>query len=204
MTFIARIFVNLCKIVEKWPKLRNNFWLQFDFSFLKTNSKFEKNILLWGWGRATLPLWFEPKHNYVCPAVWVDLWASRPMVGLEDLSIDVSITNVGLILTKLRWFQLFVISQNSNFELFWKKIQIFGFPCCSTRKDLSIDVSITNVGDKDWYQRRQGNFSGYRQTDNVLEFAFGNMSAHKKISSHSPKLMVSCWSLNASPEDINV
>ena len=32
------------------------------------------------------------------------------------------------------------------FELFLKKIQIFGFPCCSTREDLSIDVSITNVG----------------------------------------------------------
>ena len=45
----------------------------------------------------------------------------------EDLSIDVSITNVGLILTKLRWFQLFVKSQNSNFELFWKKIQFLGF-----------------------------------------------------------------------------
>ena len=39
----------------------------------------------------------------------------------EDHSVDVSITNVGLILTKLRWFQLFVKSQNSNFELFWKK-----------------------------------------------------------------------------------
>ena len=64
----------------------------------------------------------------------------------EDLSIDVSITNVGLILTKLRWFQLFVKSQNSNFELFWKKNQIFGFPCRSTREDHSIDVSITNVG----------------------------------------------------------
>ena len=46
----------------------------------------------------------------------------------EDLSIDVSITNVGLILTKLRWFQLFVKSQNSNFELFWKKkIKFLGF-----------------------------------------------------------------------------
>ena len=63
----------------------------------------------------------------------------------EDLSIDVSITNVGLILTKLRWFQLFVKSQNSNF--FEKKNnQIFGFPWCSTREDHSIDVSITNVG----------------------------------------------------------
>ena len=64
----------------------------------------------------------------------------------EDLSIDVSITNVGLILTKLRWFQLFIKSQNSNFELFWKKNPIFGFPWRSTREDLSIDVSITNVG----------------------------------------------------------
>ena len=64
----------------------------------------------------------------------------------KDLSIDVSITNVGLILTKLKWFQLFVKSQNSNFELFWKKNQILGFPCCTTREDLSIDVSITNVG----------------------------------------------------------
>ena len=64
----------------------------------------------------------------------------------EDHSVDVSLTHVGLILTKLRWFQLFVKSQNSNFELFWKKSQFFLFPCCSTRKDLSIDVSITNVG----------------------------------------------------------
>ena len=50
------------------------------------------------------------------------------------------------MLTKLRWFQLFVKSQNSNFELFLKKNQIFGFPWSSTREDLSIDVSITNVG----------------------------------------------------------
>ena len=44
----------------------------------------------------------------------------------EDLSIDVLITNVRLILTKLRWFQLFVKSQNSNFKLFWKKIKFLG------------------------------------------------------------------------------
>ena len=82
----------------------------------------------------------------------------------EDLSIDASITNVGLILTKLRWFQLFVKSQNSNFELFWKKNQIFGFPWCSTREDLPIDVSITNVGlilTKLWWFL----FSGYGQMD---------------------------------------
>ena len=64
----------------------------------------------------------------------------------EDHSIDVSITNVGLLLTKLRWFQLFVKSRNSNFKLIWKKNQIFVLPWSSTREDLSIDVSITNVG----------------------------------------------------------
>ena len=63
----------------------------------------------------------------------------------EDLSIGVSITNVGVILMKLRWFHHFVRSQNSNFKL-KKKNQIFGFPCCSTCENLSVDVSITNVG----------------------------------------------------------
>ena len=66
-----------------------------------------------------------------------------PRSTREDHPIDVSICNVGLILTKLRWLQLFVKSQNSNF---FEKNQIFGFPRCSTREDLSIDVSITNVG----------------------------------------------------------
>ena len=62
----------------------------------------------------------------------------------EDHSIDASITNVGLISTKIRWFQLFIKNQNSNF--FEKKKRILGIPWCSTREGLSIDVSITNVG----------------------------------------------------------
>ena len=33
-----------------------------------------------------------------------------------------------------------------QFKIVLKKIQIFGFPWCSTREDLSIDVSITIVG----------------------------------------------------------
>ena len=33
-----------------------------------------------------------------------------------------------------------------HFRTFFKEIQVFGFPCRSTREDLSIDVSITNVG----------------------------------------------------------
>ena len=77
----------------------------------------------------------------------------------EDHSIDVSITNVGLILTKLRWFQFFVKIRISNYF----ENLIFGFPWCSTREDLPIDVSITNVGlmlTKLWWYL----FSGYGQT----------------------------------------
>ena len=48
----------------------------------------------------------------------------------EDLSIDVSITNVEMTVMKLRWFQLYRLQHKSkfNFKLFWKKIQLFGFP----------------------------------------------------------------------------
>ena len=105
----------------------------------------------------------------------------------EDLFIDVSITNVGLILTKLRWFQLFVKSQIqiSNFKKKKKKNkQIFGFPWCSTREDLSNDASITNLGlilTKLWWFL----FSGCGQTDGQTGFRnphnYGNMSAHKKF-----------------------
>ena len=144
--------------------------------------------------------------------------ASHDKSTREDLSIDVSITNVGLILTKLRWFQL---KSKFNFEhlkknqiygfsidvwitnvglistkarvflfsegmdkiqfrtIFEKKNHIFGFPWCCTREGLSIDVSITNVGliltKPGWF------FSGYGQTDTVLESSHGNMSAHKKF-----------------------
>ena len=35
---------------------------------------------------------------------------------------------------------------NSISNFFEKKNQIFWFPWCSTREDLSVDVSITNVG----------------------------------------------------------
>ena len=112
----------------------------------------------------------------------------------EDLSIDVSISNVRLILTKLRWFQLLVKSQNSNFELFWKKKKsiFFGFPWCSTREDIPIDASITNVGlilTKLWWfilsecvqTDRQTDRRTDRHTDTVLESSYGNMSAHKKF-----------------------
>ena len=65
----------------------------------------------------------------------------------EDLSIDILITNVGLILTKPGRFR-FSAYGNSGYRQnsISLKFHISGFPCCSTREDLSIDVSITNVG----------------------------------------------------------
>ena len=108
----------------------------------------------------------------------------------EDLSIDVSITNVGLILTNQRWFQLFVTSQNSNFELFWKIFRIFGFPCCSTRDDISIDVSITNAGlilTKLWWLLH----SGYRQTDRQTRFWNPHMETCRHTKTFNSKLKIS-------------
>ena len=101
----------------------------------------------------------------------------------EDLSVDVSITYVGLILTNPERFLFTAYGQNSILSIsnFLKKIQIFGFSCCSTREDLSIDVSITNVGlilMKLWWLLTS--FLGV-QTDRVLESSYGNMSAHKKF-----------------------
>ena len=68
-----------------------------------------------------------------------------------------------------------------HFELFWKKFKFFEFPWCSTREDLSIDVSITNVGliltKLRWFL-----FSGCGQTD---RHGFGILIwkhvAHKKF-----------------------
>ena len=49
-----------------------------------------------------------------------------------------------------------------NFDLFWKEKKFFGLPWYSTREDLSIDVSITNVG---LILTKLGWFLGYGQTD---------------------------------------
>ena len=68
----------------------------------------------------------------------------------EDLSIDISITNVGLILTKPGRFRFSAYGNSgygqNSISLISLKFHISGFPWCSTREDLSIDVSITNVG----------------------------------------------------------
>ena len=71
----------------------------------------------------------------------------------EDHSVDVSITYVGLILTKPGRFFFSAYGnsgygQNSISSIlnFLKKFHISGFSWYSTREDLSVDVSITNVG----------------------------------------------------------
>ena len=75
--------------------------------------------------------------------IWCKLVCWFPCCSTrENLSIRVPITTVGLILTKLRWFQLITNRSKVNFDLFWKENQIFGFPCCSTHEDLSIDRYI--------------------------------------------------------------
>ena len=128
----------------------------------------------------------------------------------EDLSIDVSITNVGLILTKLWWFQLFVTSQNSNFELLNFFFQILRFQYCSSREDISIDVSIASVGlilTKLWWLFTRGvgvqtDRQMDRRTDRQTRFWNPHMETcrHTKISTQSSKLVVSRRSLYASPE----
>ena len=44
LTFIARIFVNLCKKIVKWPKLRTNFYLKFNFSSKKLIRNLKKKL----------------------------------------------------------------------------------------------------------------------------------------------------------------
>ena len=71
-------------------KIEKNFfasiWLQFSKKLIRN---LKKNFLLRG--RATLPLWFKPKHNYVGPAVTE--WIYEP-VGL----ICAGFSAVGLFL----------------------------------------------------------------------------------------------------------
>ena len=76
----------------------------------------------------------------------------------EALSIDVPITNIGLISTKpgrILWVQ-------TKFNLHFFLIELFGFQCWSTREHPSIDISITNVG---LISTKPGrfHFSGYGQ-----------------------------------------
>ena len=64
----------------------------------------------------------------------------------EKLYSHAQITTVGLILKKAKVISALRHKSKFNFDLFLKEIQNFGFSCCSSCKDLSIDTSITAVG----------------------------------------------------------
>ena len=76
------------------------------------------------------------------------------VLAREDHSIDASITDVGLILTKLRWSQLFVKNQNSNF--FEKKNEFLGFHGVVLVKTFPLMYQLLMY---DWYWRSYGDFS---------------------------------------------
>ena len=69
---------------------------------------------------------------------------------LEDHSIDVSITNVGLILTKLRWFQLFVKSKFEFRTFLKKKIEFLAFHGVVLVKNFPLMYQLLML---DWYWR---------------------------------------------------
>ena len=101
----------------------------------------------------------------------------------EDLFIDVSITNVGLILTKVRWFQLFGKGQNSNFLK--KKIKFSGFCVLVLVKTFLLMYQLLL---QDWYWRSWVIFFlGVRTDRPAWESSYGNMSAHKKFQLESSK-----------------
>ena len=92
------------------------------------------------WAFATLTLWKEIQ-NFGCPCCNT----------CQDLSIDVSITDEGQILTKLRWSQLFSTqnkSSNSVSNFFEKKIQFLGFHAVVLLKTFPLIYQLLM---KDWY-----------------------------------------------------
>ena len=104
-------------------------------SALQHKSKYKSNLILN----------FLEKKNQI---VWFPCCSTR-----GDLSIDVSITYAGLILTKTGRFFFSAYGNSgygqnsvSSISNFLKIFHISRFPWCSTREDLSIDVAITNVG----------------------------------------------------------
>ena len=70
---------------------------------------------------------------------------------------------------------------NSISNFFEKKNQIFWFPCCITREDLSVDVSITHVG---LILTKPGRFFflGIQKLGVRTEFNFVNFEPFEKFS----------------------
>ena len=90
------------------------------------------------------------------------------MSTLKGTTMHPRCRHIGACWDLLEWFQLFSTSQNTSRIQFLtflkKKIKFFWFPCCSTREDLSVDVSITNVG---LILTKPGRFFFSRHTENL-------------------------------------
>ena len=124
-------------------------------------------------------------------------WGFRAVVLVKTFYIDLSMTYVGQNIDKAKVISALKHNSKFNFELF--VILIFRLPWCSTREDISIDISITNVGlilQKLWWFSRV-----YGRTDrDSYGIPTWKHVGTQKISTQSSKLGVSCWSLYASPE----
>ena len=71
--------------------------------------------------------------------------------------------------------------KSNSISNFFEKNQIFWFPCCSTREDLSVDVLITNVR-TDIDKARAISFLGIRKLGVRTEFNFVNFELFEKFS----------------------
>ena len=116
----------------------------------------------------------------------------------EDLSVDVSITNEGLTLTKLWWF-LFSAYGNSGYgqnsislisNFLKKKFTFLGFHGVVLVKTFPLMLSITNVGltltKLGWFL-----FSGYGQMDRQTRFWNPHMETCRHTKNFNSKLKIS-------------
>ena len=78
----------------------------------------------------------------------VDAYSKWPEVIRMSSSTSSETTKVLLSLFSRHGLPDKLVSDNgANLcPMSWRKIKISGFPCCSILKDLTINVSITNVG----------------------------------------------------------
>ena len=105
------------------------------------------------------------------------------MSTLKGTTMHPRCRHIGACWDLLEWFQLFSTSQNTSriqFRTFLKKKnQNFWFPCCSTREDLSVDISITYVG-LIFDEARAIFVLGIRKLDVRTEFNFVNFELFEK------------------------
>ena len=141
---------------------------------------FAEKLLTWRWRLIfSSKIWFNKK--LLLAAFYQLTYKAKHCTTLKEVDIDPRRDNDASPMSSYSiMFRPTWMICGWLIKLFREKIHIFGFPWCSTREELSIDVSITKVGliltKPGWFH-----FLGYGQTDRVLEISHGNMSTHKKF-----------------------